>query len=383
MKKMDFPKGFLWGAATSAHQVEGNNKWNDWWKFEQETNIQKSGLSSDHYNLYEKDFDIAQKKLNLNAQRLSIEWSRIEKIQGNFDKIEIEHYREVLKYLKDNDFKTMVTLHHFTNPTWFNEIGSWDKKGNEEYFIEFVKVAKESFDDLVDFWVTFNEPVTPYSTLGFLRGIWPPQKKSIFSFYKANKAIIKAHQKAYEILKSKKDNVGIAYNIATHFPKYFFEIPFKPFLNYVRNWWFLNQVVDYCDFIGVNYYFPLRVGRHDSETDMGWEINENGFYDALTKVWNKYGKTIYVTENGAADNEDRIREHYIKIHVRAMWEAINDGADVKGYFHWSLLDNFEWTSGYGQCFGLIKIDYKNLKRTVRKSALFYAEIAKNNSLKVD
>lgn len=378
--KLKFPDNFLWGASTSAHQVEGGNRWNDWWKFERELKIERSGRATNHYQLYKQDYQIA-KNLKIQAIRLSIEWSRVEKKMGSFDAKEIQHYKEELSYLKNKGFKVMATLHHFTNPVWFNELGSWDKKGNEKYFLKFVEVCGREFSDLVDYWCILNEPWAPYATLGFLTGKWPPQKRNLFSFMRANSNMIKAHNLSYDILKEFSNKpIGTAFNVAPYLPNYLFEYPLKQLVNYLRNWWYLDQIRKRSDYIGINYYSPLRLLKKNGSTDMGWEVNFNGIYQAAIGAWKRYQKPIYITENGAADNEDKIRTNYIKGHLISLHKAIQDGADVRGYFHWSLLDNFEWTSGYSQRFGLIRVDHKTLKRTTNKSARYYSEIIVNNAV---
>ncbi len=159
-QKLVFPKNFLWGAATAAHQVEGNNLYNDWWAWEKKGGGTKpSGIACDHYKRFEEDFELA-KKLNHNAHRLSIEWSRIEPEEGQWDEEVVKHYQEVLQSLKDKEMKTFVSLFHVTLPLWFAKKGGFEKKENIEYFKKFALFAASAFADKVDFWVTVNETKT-------------------------------------------------------------------------------------------------------------------------------------------------------------------------------------------------------------------------------
>ncbi|MFC1700991.1 family 1 glycosylhydrolase [Patescibacteria group bacterium] len=234
---MRFPKNFLWGAASSAHQVEGNNfnDWTEWekknakrlakkakkyyqkWQKEQFQEMLKkenyiSGRACDHYNRYEKDFDIA-KSLNHNAHRFSIEWSRIEPEQGKFNQQEIEHYRKVILALKRRGIEPFVTLWHWTNPVWFSEKGGFEKHRNIKYFVNYAeKMVKELGKD-VKFWITINEP-NIYVSNSYLKGVWFPQKRNIFKYRKVLFNLIKAHKLSYDIIKNNfsKAKVGIAKN---------------------------------------------------------------------------------------------------------------------------------------------------------------------------
>jgi len=388
-KVLKFPKGFLWGTATSAYQIEGRIENNDWAAPTPNFGVGAAGRCCDHYNLYEKDFDLL-KKLNQNAYRFSIEWSRIEPKEGEFSQKEIEHYRKVLISLKERKIKVMLTLHHFTNPLWLSEIGGWENSDIIFYFLRFTKRVFSEFSDFVDFWITINEPMV-YASKSYLEGSWPPKKKSFISFLKVIKNQISSHKKIFEEFhKIKKDvKIGIAKN------NFYFE-PFNPkslldkfnvFLNrYFWNEFFLNRIKNHLDFIGLNYYMHQKIkfpaqNKNENKilSDINWEIYPKGIYHCLKEL-KKYQKPIFITENGLADAKDKLRKDFIKEHLRWIHKAIKDGIDVKGYFHWSLIDNFEWEKGFEPRFGLVEIDYKTLERKPRPSANFYAKICKENSL---
>lgn len=385
MAILKFPENFLWGCATAAYQIEGGIENSDWSK------IYPAGLACGHYNRYSEDFDLL-KKLNQNAYRFSIEWSRIEPREGQFDEKELEYYQTLLESLKSRGIKTMVTLHHFTNPAWLAEEGGWTNSKVVFYFSRFAEVLFERYSHLVDFWITINEP-TRYLVGSYWDRTMPTQRKSLFLALKAAANQISSHKKIYKIFhqREKKCRIGIAKD------NHYFE-PFNPtnlldrisarFCRYFYNEFFLDRIKNHLDFIGLNYYlhakikYPILV-RNENTTvsDIAWEIYPEGIYHTLKEL-KKYNLPVYITENGVADAEDKLRKNFIKDHLFWVHKAIKEGIDVRGYFHWSLIDNFEWDKGFGPRFGLIEIDYKTLERKPRPSAYYYAEICKNNSLDV-
>lgn len=403
MKKLTFPKNFLWGSATSSHQVEGGNKWNDWWVFEQGgkvANKDVSGKACDHYNRFEEDFALA-KELGQNAHRFSIEWSRIEKEQGKWDMDEIEHYKKVLLSLKGKGFKTMVTLHHFTNPWWLSKIGGWENKKTPQFFAKYAQFIAQNLGQYVDFWVTINEPGA-YISQGYSLGSWPPEKKSYLKAYKVFKNMVAAHKLVYvTIHQTNKDaKVGIAQN-----NNYWEPASLNSWLDrfvaklsrYFASFWFLDKIKNHQDFVGLNYYFHDRIkfnlfrvkdfcfevkNENRETSDLGWEIYPEGIYYTTKELWERYKKPIYITENGVADSKDKLRAEFILRHLNYIWKAIKEGVDCCGYFHWSLLDNFEWREGFSPRFGLIEVDYKTFKRKPRRSAYVYSKICKENYLMI-
>ncbi|MCK5413208.1 MAG: glycoside hydrolase family 1 protein [Candidatus Pacebacteria bacterium] len=387
-----FPKDFLWGAAVSSYQVEGGIENCDWSeKF-------PAGKACDYYNQYEKYFDLA-KELNHGVHRFSLEWSRIQPSEGKFDRKEIEHYRRVLQALKKRNIKSMVTIWHFTLPTWLSEKGGLHNIKFPEYFESFAKFVTEELDDLVDFWVTLNEPMV-YLSLAYLEGRFSPQKKKSFYTPLVFVNFVRAHKKAFNIIKdiNPNANVGTAQNYCysdAYNKKSFLNKGLVKIADFVTNHSFSKFINKYSDFIGVNYYFHNRIrltpfsspfAKIDNEnkkvSDMNWEIFPKGLYFVL-KDMKKYNKPIYITENGIADAKDEKRSEFIKEHLKWMHKAIEDGVDVRGYMYWSLIDNFEWDSGFAKRFGLVEIDYQNgLETKIRQSAYDYAEICKKNELVV-
>jgi len=400
-----FPEGFLWGAATSSHQVEGGNlnNWTEWekekavhlarvaksrwtpWQHEKfpemfDPNNYVSGRACDHYNRFKEDFDLA-KSLGQNAHRLSLEWSRLEPEKGKFNQEAIDHYSEVIDSLKKRGLEPFVTINHWTLPLWFSYAGGWENNESVFLFGRLVDHLAKTLGHQVTFWLTINEP---WMFIGhsYLKGFWPPQKKSWWLSLKVFKNLLGAHKTAYNILKSyhPESQIGLAEN----------NVYFEGWAGFFAHWWinrrFLDMVGRRMDFIGLNYYFHSKIKgfRHNQNenketSNLGSEIYPEGIYHVLKKL-KKYKKPIYVTENGLADAFDEKRAKFIKRHLYWVHRAIKDGVDVRGYFHWSLLDNFEWDKGFWPRFGLIEVNYKTLERKIRPSAYEYAKICKENSL---
>lgn len=390
---MKFPKSFLWGSATSAYQVEGGIENNDWAEAARQGKIPPAGRACDHYNRYEEDFDIA-KSLGQNAHRFSIEWARIEPEEGRFDERAIEHYRSVLRALHDRGLEPFVTLWHFNLPVWFARMGGFENKKAAFYFeryCEYVmsKLAASTKTTAsqggigVRFWITINEPIV-YASQGYLRGGWPPFKKNIFRFIKVVDNLAVSHNVAYKKIKSIQPlaQIGIAKN------QFNFEADRNPinrllakFLIWFWNHRFIGKISESQDFIGINHYFYKKFGGKNihEKSDMGWDIYPKGIYNVLMEL-KRYHKPIYITENGIADATDTKRTKFIKDYLYWIYRAIHDGIDVRGYFYWSLLDNYELHHGFKYRFGLIEMDYETMERKIRPSAHEYKRICEANSL---
>ncbi len=399
MPKLTFPEGFFWGAATSAHQIEGNNKNSDWWEWEYskdyETNnreypLEPSGLACDSYNRYEEDFDIA-KQLNNNATRFSVEWARIEPEEGKFDEKEIEHYKKMIQAARDRGLKTFVTLHHFTNPLWFAKKGGWISPMAPDYFAKYAKKCAKEFGDSIDFYMTINEPQV-LVLQSYVRGMWPPNKTNPFYSFFAQIIMMLSHRKAYDAIKSvnKKYKVGIVKHIAwyesrTHKFHWIDKIACR-ILYFLNNEFFLWPLGKKNDFIGLNYYFTNRLKHlkvdnpNDKLSDLTWWVNALGLEDVLLTL-RKYKVPIYITENGIADSKDALREEFLRDMLTAAHRAIEKGVPLKGYFYWSLIDNYEWHHGFWPRFGLVHIKrHHNLDREIRPSGYYYGEICKENAV---
>ncbi|MDP3997344.1 MAG: glycoside hydrolase family 1 protein [Candidatus Andersenbacteria bacterium] len=383
------PASFLWGAATSAHQVEGNNIHNDWWQWEQKTpGAVKSGAADDHYRLFREDFALAR-ELGHNAHRLSLEWSRLELKEGQWNEGAIDHYREVLECLRENGLASFVTLHHFTNPMWLSKRGGWENKETPRLFARYAEMVAEHLGDLIDFWVTINEPMV-YVTQSYWRACWPPQRHSLRATLKVIRHMAYGHRLAYENIHRVKPQakVGIANSVIAFSPDSERKVGDKLAAG-LNDWWYNHRFFGLTkgthDFIGLNYYFPRKLGvkimplRVEQmpvsglQSDLGWPIKAEGLTHILSYM-KRYRLPIYITENGLADADDSRRADFIRDHLRAIERAQEGGADVRGYLHWSLLDNFEWIEGFKPRFGLVEVNYETMARKPRPSAYVYKAI---------
>ncbi|MFA6547652.1 MAG: family 1 glycosylhydrolase [Candidatus Magasanikbacteria bacterium] len=395
---LKFPPQFFWGCATSAHQIEGGltNDWSEWEK----STLRLKHLTDKQLNHFEfisgsaansfenNNADIAcMRELNLNAYRFSVDWSRIEPENGKFDQTALDYYLDFIKKLRAHHIEPFVTLWHWPLPIWLRDLGGWQSKKIIKYFDRFVQKVGAHLNSEVNFWMTLNEP-TVYAGMSFLTGEWPPQKKNPLVYYQVLSNLIDAHCSTYKILKSIDSNnqVGIASH-NTYFEAYKNRLANR-LLKKVADWWwndrFLNKINDCQDFVGLNYYFHNEINyglsknyQYEKSSDLNWGLHPEGMYFLLNDL-KKYNKPIYITENGLADRGDQHRSWYIREILKNVYRAIGEGADVKGYFHWSLIDNFEWAHGFHPKFGLYEVDYQTFERKPRSSAEYYADICGNN-----
>lgn len=397
-----FPKPFLWGAATSAHQVEGQNTGSDWWAWERAGRNpvgEESGYACDHFNRFDDDFRLAR-ELGHTAHRFSIEWARIEPQPGQFDDAAIEHYRQVLASLARHRLTPIVTLWHFTLPAWLARLGGWANPNAVRWFAEYVKVVAELLGADVPYWCTVNEP-NVYVLQAYVLGVWPPQRRSIPKALTVHRALVQAHRAAAAVLRTRFGNrvqVGFVENFNAFEP----DRPRNPLdrtaTQVARRVWnhhFTSRAAPTSDFIGVNYYFHSRVrfaplrpdllfvdprdGGGAERSDLGWELYSKGFESVVGEAA-RYGKPILITENGLADADDSRRPRFLVTHLAALHRAIRRGADVRGYLHWSLLDNYEWAHGFNPRFGLVAVDYASQTRAPRRSALLFRDIIRAGGL---
>ncbi len=428
MDKIQFPKGFLWGGATASHQVEGGNVNNDWFIMEQQPGKiidgSVSGDACDHYNRYPEDFKLLS-KLNHNTHRFSVEWSRVEPAKDYFSQVEIDHYKNVIKCLKDLKIEPMVTLHHFTTPVWLARLGGWKNPEAVSRFEKFARVMAEAFGKDVKLWLPINEPMV-YTVLSYMDGEYAPAEKRFFKAFKVLYHMIKAHAVSYHTIKDVNPNAQVGFNrhmrvfdplrednprdawVAKNQNKSFnldsletlYTGESAGFIKVPRR--DRELIRGKFDFMTLNYYARdsikfdlLAPGRlfgkavfpegaeasHEGATGdrPEGEVYPHGIY-RLLKLLSKYGKPLYVTENGIGTDDDRKRISYVVRHIAEVGKAIKDGMDVRGYYHWSTLDNFEWAEGYTMRFGMIHVDFETQKRTVKESAKVFSDIAKKNCI---
>lgn len=384
---------FLWGAATSSHQIEGFTD-NDWTRWETSGHIQdhtQSGQSTDHFRNPDPDLQLFR-ELGWNAYRFSLEWSRIEPTPGQFSATAIAQYRHILGTLKELGMEPVVTLHHFTLPTWFADQGGFLARDAEARFLQYVSHVVAEFRDLVTLWITINEPMV-YAVMGYGQGVWPPGNKRLLKTRRVAGRLENLHRQSYQRIKaiSPQAMVGLAHHLAWFEPfntRSWGDRMLTHFVDRAFNWRFIDGVDAYQDFFGLNYYTrqwiktsrglqPLPAKPGTPVTDMGWEIYPEGLYRLLIEA-SRYQKPILITENGIATLDDTMRQRFLLDHLDAVSRAQADGAPIRGYLHWAALDNFEWAEGYRPRFGLIAVDYENLERTPRPSAFLYRDIIAAN-----
>ncbi len=428
MPNFSFPSGFFWGAATSAHQVEGDNVHSDWWAWEQAGRVtEPSGIACDHYRRFRDDFDLAA-SLGHNAHRFSIEWSRIEPVEGRFDDGVLAHYVEVVDALRQRSLEPVVTLHHFTSPQWLTEQGGWVNPKVVDWFARYTQRIVEALGGRVRYWVTINEPMV-FVNMHYVEGVGPPGARPFGDVLRVIEHLIRAHAASYHLLHRAAPvadgacQVSVAKNLpvfipcrrwspldrlASSFTDRFFNAAFLEALTEGR-WavpgvgrWNIREARGTLDYLGVNFYgrqfirCRLRAGQWPGQTcdlthhareipersRMGWDV----FPEALTQTVLRGARLklpILVTENGTWMEADERRWRFIAQNLAALARAIDGGARVIGYLYWSLLDNFEWSHGYRPRFGLVEVDYATQARRPRNSARRYAEVCETNRLTLD
>lgn len=426
-----FPNNFLWGTASSAYQCEGGNTNNQWYRWEQEGHIlsgEQCGDAADWWHRAELDFERAEQMEN-NALRLSLEWSRLEPQEGQWDTAALDRYRTMLLDLRRRNIKPMLTLHHFTEPLWFGERGGFADANNLHFFLRYVTYAVEHLRDLCDFWVTINEP-NVYAAEGYVLGVYPPGERDTKRGLHVLRNLLQAHVEAFYTIRRLQPQAQIGYCL--HYRLFdpalvispfdrgvaamqdvtfnqaalrtsetgFFPFPLNLLLPPIRH------AAGSRDYHGVNYYtrdmvrfdptapaelFGKRYTRrgairNDPGLDNSFgEIYPEGLYRVLHTVYRRTrgNKPIYITENGFNDRLDDRRPRALLEHLAMMHRAIQDGIPVRGYLHWTLVDNFEWNQGWQARFGLIELDPQTQERIPRRSASMFGEICRANAITED
>ncbi|MBL8089597.1 MAG: glycoside hydrolase family 1 protein [Anaerolineales bacterium] len=415
-----FPKGFLWGTATASHQVEGNNNNNNWHAWEEAgKTVHKSGLAADWWGgRWREDFDRAV-ETGQNAHRFSVEWSRIQPTPDSWDEDALEKYRAMLRGLKERNMTALVTLHHFTDPLWVTEKGGWENDEIVSLFEKYVRKVVNALKEYVNLWCTINEP-NIYALIGYQVGAFPPGKNDLKLAMRVLGNMIRAHAAAYRAIHELQPEARVGY--AWHYRPMVPRVKWSPLDILMRNIRYQginmgfpsaistgvmkspvgNQNIPEAkgtqDYFGLNYYsvdtvwFDITKGKelfsasgYPEDADLSdSKFNANtpeGIFDSIKWIERTYPNLpIIITENGVEDSSDRLRPRYLVQHLHQVWRAVNFNWQVKGYFHWSLVDNFEWERGWTQRFGLWGLDVDTQKRIRRPSVDLYAEICKENGI---
>ncbi|MCL2718221.1 MAG: family 1 glycosylhydrolase [Lachnospiraceae bacterium] len=415
MKEFKLKKEMLIGTASAATQIEGgvlDSSWMDWAKRGYITDGTSPARANDHYRLWEEDARLMG-ELKMQICRLGVEWARIEPVQGNFCEEALAHYRREIEFIQAQGIKVLVTLHHFTNPMWFEQRGAFEKKKNITFFIRFVEKVVLAFDSLVNEYITINEP-NVYAVNGYYFGSWPPGKKKLSGTLKVMSNLSKAHLLAYRKIHVLRIQMGLSdtmVSFANHLRvfvpenpdklsdrfsarlmEYLFQGRLSKLMIYgrLRGWGKLHAKTKgaipkyFCDFHALNYYtrgtvtnFQDGVKKDSLKNDLGWEIYPSGIVECAKKLYDLLPLPIYVTENGTCDNDDSFRSLYLYEHLKALSES---NLPIERYYHWCFCDNFEWVEGESARFGIVHIDYETQKRTIKKSGEFLRAVVLNSGV---
>jgi len=445
-----FPDRFLWGAATSAYQIEGSPLADgagpsNWHRFSHTPGLvfenENGDVACDHYRLWRSDVAL-MKELGLTAYRFSISWSRIlPEGTGRINQAGLDFYRRLVEALRDAGIRPFATLYHWDLPAALDDRGGWCNRDAADWFADYARVAYRALDDAVETGATLNEPWV-VSDGGYLAGVLAPGHRSRFEAPLVSHNLLRAHGAAVAAYRAAggRKAIGIVVNIEPKYPAspsredaaatrradaYMNRQYLDPiFLGrypeelagiYGEAWprfpdSDFEAIRARIDFLGINYY-TRGVMRHDEKewhlrasrvkqrrsvrTETAWEVYPQGLLDTLRWVSERYGRIpLYVTENGAAFYDpprveegdtpgDPLRVAYLREHLRAARSAIAGGADLRGYFVWSLLDNYEWSHGYSKRFGIVHVDFETQKRTPKASARFYSEVIRTGGAVLD
>ncbi len=387
---VSFPDGFLWGTATSAHQIEGGNVNNDWWAWEHTPGsgcAESSGDGCDSFHRWPEDVALVS-AMGLGAYRFSLEWSRIEPAEGEFSIAALDHYRRMCASCHDASIVPVVTFHHFTIPLWLAARGGWEAPDAPDAFARFVARAAAHLGAVVGWACTINEP-SVVGAMGYMVGTSPPGvKDDLIRHLAVNEAMVRAHRLAVEALRSGPGRFPVGITLSMD------ELVAEPGGETVRD--AAQEILEDTflratggdDFVGVQCYTRMHFGPEGQapddpmvpKTQMGYEYWPQGVEHCVRRAAAVTGVPVLVTESGIATEDDAERVAYVAEALRGVRRCLDDGVDVRGYFVWSLLDNFEWSEGYAPRFGLHSVDRVTFARSPKPSASWFGSVARANAL---
>jgi beta-glucosidase len=398
--------GFLLGVATAATQVEGGDRNNSWYDWAARGHVKDGSTplrANDHWKRFREDI-ARMASMRVQVCRMGLEWSRFEPEEGRFDAAAIAHYRDELQALRAAGIRPLVTLHHFSNPMWFEERGAFETPDGIDVFLRFVRKAVESLGDLCSEWVTINEP-NVYATNGYFFGDWPPGKKDLRLAMRVMRHMAVAHMRAYRAIHEIRSGCGFGgatkVGFANHFRVF---VPMRAgslvdrigaramerlFQGAVTRSMLTGRLSlplghgrpcgkgPFADYIGVNYYTRSAVKGFSAgilpgvpASDLGWEAFPDGLAQIVRKCRRIAPLPVWITENGICVRDDRRRIRYVAEHLAQVAED----PSVERYYHWTFIDNFEWLEGEGAPFGLIALDFATQERRERASGRFFADV---------
>jgi beta-glucosidase len=391
--KLSFPPYFEFGTSTAAYQIE-TGVGHDWCGVRARDG-HVFGCTTDHELQYGEDVDIIASLAP--CYRMSLMWSRLQpEPMAPFDNSVKDEYHALLQMLKAKDVSIMMVLHHFANASWFAKAGGWEKESNIPLWVDFAQKLVDEFGQYVSRWNTFNEP-NLYVSMGWCTGEFPPFKKNMITARKVIRNIGKAHDIVYDYIHAKYpgSSVGISHNCTVFAAENALgELPSK-----FADWWYMEFLPGHfsrTDFFGMSYYArigfdpapitfltsPGKIRKLKREHDDMWEYYPLGLGECIDRYWAKYRKPIIITENGICTNDDVKRVNAIKDYMTIVHRSLEKGVDVRGYYHWSTWDNFEWSLGPTFRFGLYSCDLKTRTRSKKPSADVYSSLAHTRSLEI-
>jgi len=386
-----FPSSFEWGTATAAHQIEGQNWNNDWWEWEHRPGsgvAEPSGDACDSWDRWREDVALVR-ELGLNTYRFSIEWSRIEPEEGEWSHAAIDHYRRIGEALREDGIQPVVTFHHFTSPRWFAARGGWTVPDAPDVFARFCERAARELAPVLGRVCTINEPGV-VAIMGYLMGVFPPGVSDEDAHRRATTTLCAAHRKAVDAIRAAAPGVpaGLTVSMTDYQPLEGGETKLDEIRALLEDVFLDATGGD--DFVGVQSYSRARIGPDGwvgpepgvPVLPLGYEYYPQALAATIRRAWEYTERAVpvLVTENGIGTDDDAQRIDYLKVALAGVADCLDEGIDVRGYTYWSLLDNFEWTFGYGPKFGLVEVDRTTFARRSKPSAKFFADVVRRNAL---
>ena len=391
MADRPFPDGFRWGTATAAHQIEGGNTNNDWWRWEHTPGsgvAEPSGDACDSWHRWTEDVDLVA-SLGLDHYRFSLEWSRIEPAPGEFSAAALDHYRRICDSLREKGVEPVVTFHHFTTPLWLADRGGWEKRETVDRYGEYCHRSAAALGSSIGRACTLNEP-NIVATMGYVMGMFPPGRTDPAAAHAVTENLVDAHRKGVEAIRSASPGVPVGLTLSmTDYQAVEGGEEHAARTREIHEDVFL-RATEGDDFLGVQTYTRMRLGPTGwvgpepgvPVLPMGYELWPQALGACLRRAWEvTCGKVpLWVTENGIGTDDDDQRTQFVHDALVGVLDVLADGITVEGYTYWSLLDNFEWAFGYRPRFGLVAVDRRTFERRPKRSASWFSSVAGRNAL---